>query len=220
MTGKPDFDLTLYLVIGGDVTGGRRVEDVAAAAVAGGVTLVQLREKTLPDGELVERARALKARLTPLGVPLIINDRASVAAEAGADGVHLGQEDLDAARAREILGPDKLIGVSAGTRAEAGRVDKALADYVGVGPVYATPTKPDAGPPIGIAGLLALGATLRPLPLVAIGGIGADNAAEVMASGAANGIAVVSAICGADDPEAAARDLRREIETGQATRGT
>ncbi len=216
MTGKPALDLSLYLVAGSDAVGGRRLEDVVAAAVRGGVTLVQLREKTLPDVEVVELARALKGLLGPAGVPLIINDRAEVARAAGADGVHLGQGDLDAGRAREILGPGALIGVSAGTRAEAARVDKALADYVGVGPVYATPTKPDAGPPIGIAGLTSVLAALAPLPVVAIGGIGAQNAAEVMASGAADGIAVVSAICGADDPQAAARALRREIEAGRA----
>ena len=216
MTGKPALDLSLYLVAGSDVTGGRRLEDVVAAAVRGGVTLVQLREKTLPDAEIVELARALKGLLGPAGVPLIINDRAEVARAAGADGVHLGQGDPGAGRAREILGPDAVIGVSAGTRAEAARVDKALADYVGVGPLYATPTKPDAGPPIGISGLTALHAALAPLPVVAIGGIGAGNAAEVMASGAADGIAVVSAICGADDPQAAARALRREIEAGCA----
>ena len=174
MAAKPAFDLTLYLVIGGDALGGR-----------------------------------------PLDVPLIVNDRVEVARAAGADGVHLGQDDLDAARARAILGPDRLIGVSAGTAAEAARVDKASADYAGIGSVYATPTKPDAGAPIGIAGLGALAAALAPLPAVAIGGIGAGNAAEVMASGVADGIAVVSAICGAPDPEAAARALRREIDAGR-----
>jgi thiamine-phosphate pyrophosphorylase len=212
---KPAFDLTLYLVIGSDVTRGRPLDQVVAAAVRGGVTLVQLREKALGDAELVEAARALKGRLAPLGVPLILNDRVEAAKAAGAAGVHLGQDDLDAARAREILGPDGLIGVSAGTPEEAARVDKGLADYVGIGSVYATATKPDAGPPIGIAGLGALAASLRPLPVVAIGGIGAREAAEVMAGGAAQGIAVVSAICGAQDPEAAARALRREIDAGR-----
>ena len=215
MTMKPAFDLTLYLVAGSGVTAGRPLDEVVAAAVRGGVTLVQLREKTRPDAEIVELARALKDLLGPLDVPLIVNDRVEVARAAGADGVHLGQDDLDAARARAILGPDRLIGVSAGTAAEAARVDKASADYVGIGSVYATPTKPDAGAPIGVAGLSALAAALAPLPAVAIGGIGAGNAAQVMASGAADGIAVVSAICGAEDPEAAARALRREIAAGR-----
>lgn len=218
MAAKPAFDLTLYLVIGGDVLGGRPLDEVVAAAVRGGVTLVQLREKARSDAEIVERARALKDLLERLEVPLILNDRVEVARAAGADGVHLGQDDLDAARARAILGPDKLIGVSAGTAAEAARVDKAAADYVGIGAVYATPTKPDAGAPIGIAGLSDLGAALAPLPAVAIGGIGAGNAAQVMASGATDGIAVVSAICGAEDPEAAARALRREIAAGREMR--
>ncbi|MCH8036689.1 MAG: thiamine phosphate synthase, partial [Proteobacteria bacterium] len=141
MAAKPAFDLTLYLVVGGDALGGRPLDEVVAAAVRGGVTLVQLREKTRPDAEIVERARALKDLLAPLGVPLIVNDRVEVARAAGADGVHLGQDDLDTARARAILGPDKLIGVSAGTAAEAARVGRASADYVGIGPVYATPTK-------------------------------------------------------------------------------
>ncbi len=218
MAAKPAFDLTLYLVIGGDALGGRPLDEVVAAAVRGGVTLVQLREKTRPDAEVIELARALKDLLGPLGVPLIVNDRVEVARAAGADGVHLGQDDLDAARARAILGSDKLIGVSAGTAAEAARVDKAAADYVGIGSVYATPTKPDAGAPIGVAGLSDLAAALAPLPAVAIGGIGAGNAAQVMASGATDGIAVVSAICGAEDPEAAAQALRREIAAGREMR--
>ncbi len=212
---KPPFDLTLYLVVGSEATQGRPVEEVVLAAVRGGVTLVQLREKAFGDAELVEAARALKARLAPLGVPLIVNDRVEAAKAAGADGVHLGQDDLNAARARAVLGPAGLIGVSAGTAAEAARVDKGLADYVGIGSVFATATKPDAGPPIGVAGLSSLAATLAPLPAVAIGGIGAREAAQVMAGSRAEGIAVVSAICGAPDPEAAARSLRREIDAGR-----
>ncbi len=215
MSVKPPFDLTLYLVVGSDVTRGRPVEEVVLAAVRGGVTLVQLREKGLGDTELVEAARALKARLAPLGVPLIINDRVEAAKAAGADGVHLGQDDVDAARARAILGPAGLIGVSAGTMEEAARVDRGLADYVGIGAVYATATKADAGPPIGVAGLSALAATLRPLPVVAIGGIGTREAASVMVGNTADGIAVVSAICSAPDPESAARTLRLEIAAGR-----
>lgn len=221
MTGKPTFDrkttfdLSLYLVVGRDALGARALEDVVAAALAGGVTLVQLREKDISDQALAELAAALKSLLAPRGVPLIINDRADVARAIDAAGVHLGQDDMDAARARALLGPDKLIGVSAGTPEEAALVDPAFADYVGVGPVYATPTKADAGAPIGIEGLRSLRADLPPLPLVAIGGIGAGNAAEVMASGAAEGIAVVSAICRAADPEAAARNLRQAIKAGR-----
>ncbi|MFQ6019105.1 MAG: thiamine phosphate synthase, partial [Kiloniellaceae bacterium] len=182
----------------------------------GGVTLVQLREKTASDARVVGLARALKSVLDPKRIPLIVNDRVEAALAAGAHGVHLGPEDLDAAEARARLGPDKLIGVSAGTAAEAARVDPDLTDYVGVGPVYPTATKPDAGAAIGVAGLKSLRALL-PLPVVAIGGIAAGNAAAVVASGA-DGIAVVSAICGAGDPEGAAKRLRRVIESARARR--
>ena len=219
MTRPPSFDLTLYLVVGSDAVGGRSLDQVVAAAVRGGVTLVQLREKDLPDAQVVDLARRLKAMLAAHGVPLIVNDRIEAARDAGADGVHLGQDDLDAAHARDVLGPDKIVGVSAGTAAEAALVDRGIADYVGVGSVYATATKPDAGAPIGVAGLRALRPVLAPLPIVAIGGIDAGSAAAVMASRAAEGVAVVSAICGAEDPEAAARDLRRAINEGRARGG-
>jgi len=209
------FDLSLYLVVGSDAVRGRAVADVVAAAVRGGVTLVQLREKTLSDAEVIASARTLLAVLAPHGVPLLINDRVEVASAAGAAGVHLGQDDVGAARARGRFGPDAIIGVSAGTAAEAATVFASLSDYVGVGSVYPTASKADAGAAIGIAGLVAL-RDLLPLPVVAIGGIDADNAAAVAATGVA-GVAVVSAICGAADPEAAARRLRRAVEAGRAS---
>ena len=180
----------------------------------GGVTLVQLREKSLPDAALIELAREIKIVLQPFGVPLIINDRVEVALAADAAGGHLGVDDLAAAEARARLGPARILGVSAGTPGEAALVDPALADYAGVGSVFATATKPDAGPPIGPEGLAGLKARI-PLPIVAIGGIGADQAETVMATGV-EGIAVVSAICGAADPEAAARDLRAAIAAGRS----
>jgi len=217
MPGKPAFDLTLYLVVGSDAVGRRKVEDVVSAALRGGVTVVQLREKTMPDAEMTALARRLKALASPFGVPLVVNDRIAVAREAGADGVHLGWDDEAAPAARARLGDAALVGLSAGTAAEAARVDCALADYVGIGSVYPTATKPDAGPAIGIAGLQRVH-ELLPLPAVAIGGIGLDNAAEVMAGSTVEGIAVVSAICGAPDPEAAARVLRAEIDKGRAAR--
>jgi len=151
------------------------------------------------------------------GVPLIVNDRIAVAQAAGADGVHLGWDDEAAPAARARLGDAALVGLSAGTAEEAARVDCALADYVGIGSVYPTATKPDAGPAIGVAGLQAVHELLL-LPAVAIGGIGLGNAAEVMAGSTIEGIAVVSAICGASDPEAAARGLRAEIDKGRAAR--
>jgi len=210
MTGAPAFDLSLYLVAGSDALAGRDPTAVVAAAVRGGVSLVQLREKAMAAEPMIARARALKAILAPLDIPLIVNDRLDVALAAGADGLHLGQDDLAPAEARAQLGPGKILGVSAGDAAEAATVDPALVDYVGVGPVYPTGTKADAGAAIGLAGLTAM-RRLLPLPMVAIGGIQAGRAAEVMACGV-EGVAVVSAICAAADPEAAARALRQEIE--------
>ncbi len=210
---RPPFDLTLYLVAGAQDCAGRDLEAVVAAAVRGGVTLVQLREKDLPHDAIVESARRLKALLQPAGVPLIVNDHLDVAVAADADGLHLGQEDLNAAAAGAALGSGKILGLSAGDPEEAQRVDPALVDYVGIGPAYATGSKADAGAAIGLAGLRDLRDRLD-LPLVAIGGINADNAAEVMTSGV-QGVAVVSAICAADDPEEAARAIRREISAAQ-----
>ncbi len=213
MTRRPAFDLSLYLVAGSEALAGRDLVAVVAAAVSGGVTLVQLREKAMASDRMVERARALKAVLAPLGIPLIINDRLEVTLAAAADGLHLGQDDLAPAEARAALGPDKILGVSAGDAEEAAIADPALVDYVGVGPVYPTGSKADAGEAIGLTGLTAMRRLLS-LPMVAIGGIQADRAAEVMACGV-EGVAVVSAICAAADPEAAARALRRKIDSGR-----
>ncbi len=207
------FDLTLYLVIGPDDVPGRSVAAVTAAAVAGGVTLVQLRDKTAPDAEMVELAQSLQEILAPRALPLIINDRIEVARDVGAAGVHLGIDDRPAVEAREALGPEAIIGVSAGTQEEADLVDPGVVDYVGTGAVYATATKADAGAAIGLDGLTALRRRLA-LPIVAIGGIGLSTAAAVAATGV-EGIAVVSAICGAVDPEAAARDLRGAVDRGR-----
>jgi len=217
MAAKPTFDPTLYLVVGSDAVGGRKVEDVVAAALRGGVTMVQLREKTMPDGDLMALARRLKTLMAPFGTPLVVNDRIAVACDAEADGVHLGWDDEVASSAQARLGDAALIGLSAGTAEEAARVDCRLADYVGIGSVYPTPTKPDAGPAIGIGGLQAV-RELLPLPAVAIGGIGVATAAAVMAGSTVDGIAVVSAICGAPDPEVVARALRAEIDKGRAVR--
>ncbi len=209
MTPGKAFDLSLYLVIGSADTGGRPVAEVVDKALAGGVTLVQLREKTMSDGDMTGLARDLKTRLSPHGVPLIVNDRLAVALAAEAEGLHLGQDDLVPAEARRALGPGRILGVSAGNVAEARIADPALVDYVGVGPAYATGSKADAGAAIGPAGLRRMRARLK-LPMVAIGGIGVTQVAEVMATGV-DGVAVVSAICGAPDPAKAARALGRRI---------
>ena len=210
---KTSFDLTLYLIIGPDVTAGRPVEDVIGAALEGGATLVQLRDKTTPDVELAALARRLQPLLAAARVPLIVNDRVELARNIGAAGVHLGVDDQPAACARELLGPEAIIGVSAGNAEEAVLVEPDLVDYVGCGSVYPTATKADAGAAIGLDGLAALRARLS-LPMVAIGGIGPGTAAAVAAQGV-EGIAVVSAICGAADPAVAARSLRAEVERGR-----
>ena len=202
-------DYSLYLVTDRALARGRPLADVVRAAVAGGVTCVQLREKEASAREFVAAARELLALLRPLGVPLIVNDRIDVALAAGADGVHVGQQDLSVADARRLGPPGWIVGVSAESVADAARAERDGADYVGASPIFATPTKADHAPPLGLAGLRALRAATK-LPLVAIGGLHAGNARDVVRAGA-DGLAVVSAIVAADDPRAAAAELRRKI---------
>lgn len=206
---RPPRDLSLMLVTD---AAGAFVETVLAA-VEGGVTIVQLRDKEADDATLTEAARALKHRLAPLGVPLIVNDRVAVARAAGADGVHLGQSDGDPAIAREILGPEPLIGLSVTAPDQTDTVDPAVVDYVGLGPVFPTATKPDAAAPLGLDGFRTTRGSID-LPVIAIGGIDAANANSVIRAGA-DGLAVVSAICGAPDPRAAALALRQAIRDGR-----
>ena len=207
------FDPTLYLVTDPELARGRALSDVVTAAVRGGVTLVQLRDKHAGGRALLETARALTAVLEPLGVPLIVNDRVDVAEAVGV-GCHVGQSDLPAAAARAILGPDAILGVSLEEVADLRAVDPAIVDYVAYGPFAATATKADAGRPVGPDGLAAV-AKQTMLPLVAIGGLDARNAAEAVRAGA-DGLAVVSAIMAADDPEAASRALRAAIDAAKA----
>jgi thiamine-phosphate pyrophosphorylase len=209
---KPQFDLRLMLVTDDAMCAGRGLVNTVLEAVAGGVTIVQLRDKTASDADLAATAAMLKDALAPTGVPLILNDRPSVAKAAGLAGAHIGQDDGHPAAARAILGPDALIGLSVTRAAELATVDPAVVDYVGLGPVFPTGSKADAAPALELDGARAIGARL-PLPWVAIGGIGIANSAAIMRAGAA-GIAVVSAICAADDPRAAAAALRAEIERG------
>jgi thiamine-phosphate pyrophosphorylase len=211
---RPPFDPTLYLVTDTALCAPRAVPEVVAAAVAGGVTAVQVREKTAGRRELLALTRAVQAVLAPTPhVRLFVNDAVDVALLAGADGVHVGQDDLPADDVRTLLGPDALIGVSVGSAAE---LDGVLAlpagtvDLVGIGPVWATPTKPDAGTALELAGTAELAARAGGLTSVAIGGIHADTAAAVAATGVA-GICVVSDICAAPDPAAAARRLRAAL---------
>lgn len=197
--------LRLYLVTDEALAGGRPLAAVVGAAVDGGVTCVQLRAKTDSARRILEQARELLALLRPRGVPLIVNDRLDIALAAGADGVHVGQDDLPGAAVRRLAPPGFRIGVSVSTVAEACAAEADGADYLGVSPVFDTPTKRDTPRAAGLEGLRRIRAATR-LPLVAIGGIHAGNAAAVRAAGA-DGLAVVSAIMSAPDPAAAARQL-------------
>jgi thiamine-phosphate pyrophosphorylase len=214
---RPAFDPRLYLVTDTELCRPRPVADVVRAAVAGGVTAVQVRDKHASRRELLALARAVRAALAEApGVRLLVNDAVDVALIAGADGVHIGQDDLPPAEVRSLLGPDRLLGLSV---ASADDLDAALAlptgtlDMVGLSPVWATPTKPDAGPGLGLGGTRALAARARAAGLlaVAIGGIDTTRAPEVAATGV-DGICVVSEICAAADPENSARLLRAALE--------
>nr|WP_279343641.1 thiamine phosphate synthase [Variovorax terrae] len=204
--------LRLYLVTDSQLTRGRALADVVGAAVQGGVSCVQLREKQLGTRDFLAQALALKALLAPLRIPLVINDRIDVALACDADGVHLGQSDMPPDEARRLLPAHVFIGWSVESSADVVRSALLPVDYLGVSPVFATPTKTDTEAPWGLDGLRRVRA-LTSLPLVAIGGIHPGNAAEVMAAGA-DGLAVVSALCAADDPRAAARDFLQRMEAG------
>jgi thiamine-phosphate pyrophosphorylase len=203
---KSAADFGLILVTDRTLAGDRPLEEVVRKAVRGGVSIVQLREKACSTREFVVLARRLLEFLRPAGVPLIINDRVDVALAAGADGVHLGRTDMAFGDARRLLGPEAIIGLSVENLTDIAVAEETDADYFAASPVFATPTKTDAGAPWGIEGLQWLRG-LTKHTLVAIGGLGVSNAAAVFDAGA-DGIAVVSAICAAPDPEAAARHLR------------
>lgn len=198
--------LQLYLVTDAGACLNGALIDVVAAAVQGGVTCVQLRAKQLNTREFIEQAIALKTRLAPLGTALVVNDRVDVALACDADGVHLGQTDMPVRLARAILPPHVFIGLSVEGMQQVLATDPREVDYLAVSPIFSTPTKIDTGAPWQLAGLRAVRAATR-LPLVAIGGISASNAARVLAAGA-DGIAVVSALCSAPDPRAAAMQLK------------
>jgi thiamine-phosphate pyrophosphorylase len=208
-------DYSLYLVTDRGLSRGRSSLEIVSAAVQGGVTVVQLREKDCSTRDFIEQALTIKEFLKDRGVPMIINDRIDVAQAVKADGVHLGQSDMPLAVAKKILEDSMIIGISAESLQDAVEAEKGGADYLGVSPIYATPTKTDTAAPLGLAGLREIHKAVR-LPLVGIGGLNRDNAAEVIRSGA-DGVAVVSAIVAADDPQAAADALKQIIQEAQQT---
>jgi thiamine-phosphate pyrophosphorylase len=202
-------DCSLYLVTDAALSRGRSHRQIVEAAIRGGVTMVQYREKSACTRRMIEEAGILRALCRAAGVTFIVNDRVDVALAVDADGVHVGQEDMPARLARRLIGNGRILGVSAGNAEEAHRALADGADYVGASPVFSTPTKPDAPEPMGLEGLQIVAAAV-PIPVVAIGGMKAENAAAMILHGAA-GVAVVSAIVSAEDVEYAARRIRAAL---------
>ncbi len=216
-------DLRLNAIVDPERAGGRDLVDLARRVAEGGATLVQLRDKRSGTRTMVEEARAIKAALLPYAIPFVVNDRIDVALAAGADGVHVGPDDMTVEDARRLLGPNAIIGLSIKTVAAAEAAPVELIDYAGVGGVYTTLSKEQTNAPIGTGGLSRIAGVLRrrapKLPFVGIAGIDAGNAGAVVAAGA-DGVAVISALSLAADPAAAAATLREIVDGMLAKRGT
>jgi thiamine-phosphate pyrophosphorylase len=207
----------LFLVTDRALCGHRTVEEVVLMALRGGVACIQLREKDLSTRAFVEEAQRIKAIMAPFRAFLIINDRIDVALAVGAHGVHIGQRDMPCEIARKLLGPRAMIGLSVETWEDVERARTLDVDYLGVSPVFKTPTKTDTKGHWGLEGLNRIRAATN-RPLVAIGGLNASTAADVIRAGA-DGVAVVSAICAADDPYQAALELHDIIQSALEQRG-
>src|SRR5262247_797361 len=221
-TSAPTCDLRVYALVDPEHSGGRDLAELARLVAQGGATLVQLRDKRSDTRPMVERARAIKAALAPFNVPLLINDRVDVALAAGADGVHVGQDDMAVADARRLLGERAIIGLSVKTPAQAREAPVDLLDYVAIGGVFATASKDNPDPPVGADGLRAIADIVRSraakkLPIAAIAGIDHRNAGDVIAAGA-DGVAVISALSMTGDPAAAARELRAAVDRALTAR--
>ncbi len=206
-------DLRLYALLDPGQSGGRPLDELARL-IGAAATLVQLRDKHGTTREMIARARAIKAAL-PENVPLLINDRVDVALAAQADGVHIGWDDMEAEEARLLLGRQAIIGLSLKTVAQARAAPLDHLDYVAVGGVFATRSKDNPDRPVGLDGFKTILAAVRSrapqMPVCAIAGIDAGNAADVIAAGA-DGVAVISALSLAADPAAAVRDLRGIVD--------
>jgi thiamine-phosphate pyrophosphorylase len=210
-------DLRLYALLDPERVGGATLGSLAQAVADGGATLVQLRNKLGSTRQLVAQARDLKALLAPRSIPLLVNDRVDVALAAGADGVHVGQDDMEAADARRLLGAGAIIGLSIKSVVQAQAAPIEVVDYVCIGGVFTTTSKHNPEPPVGIDGLESILTAIRRraprLPVGAIAGIDAKNAPAVMAAGV-DGIAVISALSLAPDVVEAARTLRKIVDAG------
>lgn len=198
--------LRLYLVTDAPERCRCGLVETVRRAIAGGVTLVQYRREHADRATMLQEAAQLRELTRAAGIPFIVNNDVHLALEVGADGVHVGQTDMPPAQARRLIGKGMMLGLSVSNEREMRAVDTALVDYVGCGPVFPTATKGDAAPAVGAEGWASLSA-LCPLPLVAIGGINAERTRAIRAAGRCDGVAVVSAICGAPDPAAAAAEL-------------
>ena len=208
---KKELNLDLYLVTDRDLSLGRPIDEIVSAAVKGGATLVQLREKKCSTREFIEIANKLLEVLRPLEIPLLINDRLDVAIAVKADGVHIGQGDMPYEIAREMLGPEAIIGLSVESVEDAVKAEILDVDYLGLSPIFSTPTKTDIYHELGVEGIRKI-KELSSHKLVGIGGINSSNTEEIIAAGA-DGVAVVSAISSAESPEKASRELREIVES-------
>ena len=215
-------DLRLYALIDPERANGRDLASLARLVVEGGATLVQLRDKTGNTRRLIEEARAVRAALTGLATPFVVNDRADVALAVKADGIHIGWDDIAPADARLLLGTNRIIGLSIKTLRQAQEAPLDHLDYVCIGGVYQTMSKGNPDPPIGTEGLRAIAAAIRKrapgLPIGAIAGIDESNAPDVIAAGA-DGVAVISALSMAKDPKAAAETMRNLVDAALEKRG-
>jgi thiamine-phosphate pyrophosphorylase len=209
-----NIDVRVYALLDPERAGSRSLSEIASL-IGSSVTLVQLRDKHGGTRVMVEEARAIRAALAPSRVPLLVNDRVDVALAAKAGGVHIGQDDIDAADARRLLGRNAIIGLSLKTAAQANALPVQHVDYVAIGGVFATQSKDNPDPPIGLGGFKSILAAVRArapdMPVTAIAGIDAGNAADVIAAGA-DGVAMISALSLANDPAQAAHDLRKIVD--------
>jgi len=200
----------LYIITDQRISHGKSHLEIAEAALAGGATVIQFRDKEMKDSEAVVACREIYKLTKKKDVSFIVNDRVEIVKAVNADGVHLGQEDMSFSLARKILGKEKIIGISVETVEQALKAVKGGADYLGIGPIYPTATKPDAGKALGIAKLKEIRESVN-IPIVAIGGINENNLEEVLRAGA-DGVAVISAVVSAPDITEACRKLKNKIE--------
>ena len=208
MSFRNNFNPILYFIADSSCCKERDIADVVASAIKGGTTMVQFRHKSGDIHKVKEEALAIKKILADSSIPFLINDYVEIAAEINADGVHIGQDDMTPQKARKIIGDGKILGLTAFTKEHFDHMDPTIIDYVGTGPFFHTLTKPDKEV-LGSKGFAQL-AKDSPVPIVGIGGITADNAAEVMKAGA-DGVAMMRSISEADDPCKAAQELLKSV---------